>query len=335
MISFNKLESMNEAIKKKNLGFIYNYMEDRDNGILYPFSSFMMKYANKAGLDFCITTDINHRSGIIHDDKLIFMSYGTFDRLCKLANLMVKSGVLTGKKKDIEYYNLHLIDNPYVGFNNNEHDENLSDSELNLFLFLLHGFLVFIISHEIGHYVNKHGLRMKNNKADNVFDDITGHKYIKREELIASHARELVADNYALNKLKIHVKSAFHNEFFDFNHFLEWFKEDESDIFLSMLLITCYFKLSDGSNPCEHFNSTHPSTAARVHFIYACHMEILDNDVKMNKFSLLIKKVMLITNLIFSNTENTTELSWLEETSSPAMLDWFNEIYKEYPNWKC
>ncbi|MXE76007.1 hypothetical protein FQ028_26605, partial [Escherichia coli] len=75
-----KLNEINEILSKNQLGLIYDFINDRDNGLVLPFFSKYMDSVRKFDLDFCITTNSHFQCGIIYDEKLIFMSYGTFDR---------------------------------------------------------------------------------------------------------------------------------------------------------------------------------------------------------------------------------------------------------------
>jgi hypothetical protein len=326
-----KLEEINEKLIKRNRGFLYDLKHDRENGLILPFFAMYMNYANKNGLDFCFTTKTSFECGIIHDDKLIFMSYGTFDRLCKLAELIVRSGVITGKTRELNFFDLHLVEKPFVGFNNEERDE--TESESHLFMFILNTLMFFVFSHEVGHFVNRHGERNIKNTTDNIFDDVIGHKFIDKNQLISSHARELVADCYALNSVKKYIQSVFNNQDDYINNLVEDYKTKEGPVLLSLLLILCYFKLTDGLNDFDHFESTHPSTAARMRFIISCHIESLnahDDDIFIDKY---LTSIIDQCTSIFASVDAEFGLKWIVDTSTDEMTEWFNEVHKEYPKW--
>lgn len=290
-----------------------------------------MDSVNKFDLNFCITTDLNLRCGVIYNEKLIFMSYGTFDRLCKLSELIVRSGVITGNCKELNFYDLHFVTNPFVGFNNESGVE--SESESHLFMFVLDCLILFIVSHEVGHFINKHGDRIIKGNFDNIFDDVLGHREIDKAELISSHARELVADSFALNIVKKYVKSVFDEQAPYLSHLLDFYRCKEGSVVFSLLLILCYFKLSDGLTPHEHFKSTHPSTAARVRFIISCHIESLDNEDETIIFSVYYDLIMAQLKSIFASVGKDFYLTWIRDTSTPEMSEWFNEVYKEHVRW--
>ena len=328
-----KLEEMNFILKKHDLGLIYDVKNDRENGLLLPFFCMFMDSVNKVGLDFCITTELRIRCGIIHHEKLVFMSYGTFDRLCKLSELIVRSGVITVREMPLNFHDLHFVDNPFVGFNNEEREEN--ESESHLFMFVLECLMLFIVSHEVGHFINKHGDRETKRDFDGIFDDILGHRDIVETELIASHARELVADCFALNIVRNHIESVFDRKADYLNNLLPIFDGEKGGVLLSLLIIMSYFKLTDGQSPHEHFKSTHPSTGARVRFILSCYVESLVSDEQIEEFAPYYNILMVQLKLIFELLGYDSESSWLKSTTSPEMNEWFNKVYIEYPNWKA
>lgn len=326
-----KLNKINEILLKNQLGLMYDFENNKDNGLVLPFFCKYMDSVKKLGLDFCITTNLNFQCGIIYDERLIFMSHGTFDRLCKLSDLIFRSGVITGKSKDLNFYDLHFVANPFVGFKNEIREE--SESESHLFMFILDCLMLFIVSHEVGHFINKHGDRAIKQSIDTIFDDVLGHRKINRDELISNHAKELVADCFALNIVKKHVQSAFDQQAPYLDNLLNFYSIKEGGVVFSLLLILCYFKLSDGLSPYEHFQSTHPSTAARVRFILSCHIESLVNEDEEKIFGLHYGLIIAQFKLIFASMGDDLELRWIKDTNSPEMTKWFNDVYQEYPKW--
>lgn len=326
-----KLNEINKILSKNELGFIYDFENDRDNGLVLPFFCKFMDSVKQLDLNFCITTNLNFQCGIIYDEKLIFMSYGTFDRLCKLSELIFRSGMITGKIKKLNFYDLHLVTNPFIGFNNEKREE--SESESYLFMFILECLMLFIVSHEVGHFINKHGDRAISQSFDTIFDDVLGHRKIDGAALISSHARELVADSFALNVVKKHVQSAFDQQASYLDNLLNFYDCKEGGIVFSLLLILCYFKLSDGLSPHEHFQSTHPSTAARVRYILSCHVESLDNEDEEQEFGFFYNLMITQLKSIFSTMGDDFELSWIKDTSTPEMTMWFNDVYAEHEKW--
>ncbi|MEN4560892.1 hypothetical protein [Pantoea agglomerans] len=336
-----KLEEMNFILEKHGLGLIYDVENDRENGLLMPFFCMFMDSVNQVGLNFCITTELSIRCGIIHHEKLVFMSYGMFDRLCKLSELIARSGVITVKEMPLNFHDLHFVANPFVGFNNEDREED--ELESHFFMFVLECLMLFIVSHEVGHFINKHGNRETLRNFDGIFDDVLGHREISEAELIASHARELVADCFAFNIVRNHIESVFERKDDYLNNLLPVFDGEKGGVLLSLLIIVSYFKLTDGLSPHEHFKSTHPSTGARVRFILSCYVGSLVSDEEIEEvsdeeieefapyYNILMMQLNSIFKLLGYNSENT----WLKSTSSPEMIAWFDKVYIEYPNWKA
>ncbi len=105
-----KLDQLDSILQTHKLGYIYDFLNDRGNGLILPFFSIHMDSLNKIGLDFSITTDSTARAGIIYDKNLVFISQGLIDKLSKLTELIYISGAINGVKKDIRYHDLHFVE---------------------------------------------------------------------------------------------------------------------------------------------------------------------------------------------------------------------------------
>ena len=119
---------------KKNNFTDQSLQNDRDNGLVLPFFAKYMDQVRGIGLEFCVTTDMGARAGILYKHKLIFMSHGVFDRLCKLSLLIHSSGVLNDNPKHFDYVDLHFVDRPFTGFSPNDYRKE-PESDAHLFLF--------------------------------------------------------------------------------------------------------------------------------------------------------------------------------------------------------
>lgn len=319
-----RLQELDDILVKNKLGYIYDFLNDRDNGLVLPFFAKYMDAVKPVGLEFCITTDRGIRAGILYKHGLIFMSYGLFDRLCKLALLVHSSGVLNGNSKQFDFVDLHLVDNPFVGFNPEEHrDEPESDSHLLLFIFDC--LLCFVITHEVGHYVNKHGER------EEISDDIEGHRKISRKALIQSHTRELVADNYAFRYLRKDITIMNTNPIT--KDLLPHFKSEKGSTLLTLLLVSCYFKLMDGESPKSHFESTHPESAIRVHSIFATFLEPYMDTAEVGQYAQLLPLAITLLRDVFIHKNDSFELDWHGKAVTPEMIKWHSETCLEYKKW--
>ena len=321
-----RLKELNDILFNNDLGFIYDFLGDRDNGLVLPFFALHMDAVKKIGLEFCVTTETGIKAGILYKHKLIFMSYGLFDRLCKLALLIHSSGVLNASAKEFKFVDLHLVENPFKGFNDEETSSELG-GDAHLLLFLFDKLLSFIVAHEVGHYINRHGDRV------DFSDDSEGHKKISRESLIQSHTRELVADNYAFRALRHDITELISSHNPILNDLLPEYKSEQGAALLSLLFVACYFKLMDGQSPFSHFESTHPETAVRIHSIFATYLEPYMDTDKQDEMAALLPLAISLLKRIFKHKGDDFVLDWQGKKSTLEIKQWHLEVENEYPKW--
>jgi hypothetical protein len=314
-----KLQELNQVLQTYNLGFMYDFLNDRENGLIFPYFCHFMDTLNEIGLDFSITTDITPQAGIIYKEKLVFISYGLIDRLSKLSELIYCSGTFNSEKTDLRYYDLHFIVNPFKGF---QHDVNQFDNDP-IYLFIFDNLLSFVVFHEIGHFIHEHGLRKE------ILNDFIGHLEIEPDELISSHAREIVADNYAFKLLLEKITIQVQRYQIKINT-LEKMKNSEA--ILTIFIITCYFQMMDGSGNYNHFKSTHPEAAMRGCSIMATYIENvhLESDISLQESINII--IGLLTK-VFSELDKKYNFDWGSRIKLPEMIEWQEKIYHEYDKW--
>ncbi|MGY6448052.1 hypothetical protein ACXIT2_22315 [Vibrio parahaemolyticus] len=323
-----RLKELDKILMDNKLGFIYDFLGERDNGLVLPFFARYMDGVIKKGLEFCVTTDRNATAGILYKHNLVFISYGLFDRLCKLSLLIYSSGVLDGKEKPFNFVNLHLVENPFQGFS--DEADNFGDkSEVQLLLFVFDSLLGFIVAHEIGHFINKHGDRL------DFSGDVRGHKHIERDELIPSHARELVADHYAFRALEFDIENTISSDNPVVSNLLDKFKSQRGMALLSLLFIACYFKLMDGHSPYPHFESTHPEAGVRAHFLFACYLEPYMDTSQQDYMSEVLPLTISMLQEIYEYKGDDFVIDWSEKNSSEEIKQWYLEVYSELHKWSA
>lgn len=322
----NKLSQLNDILIQNQLGFIYDFKNEKENGLILPFFAKYMDLLNELNHDFCVTTDLTSRAGILYKEKLIFISHGLFSRLCKLSSLMFNSGVFNGNMKKLKYFDLNLVERPFEEFFP-EQNRNETKSESYLFLFIFDCLLSFIVHHELGHLFNGHGDRVDTS------DDIEGHRKIASEKTIQSHCRELVADNFAFISLNKKIKQSIDNADSQTSDLLECFKGEFGPTIMTLTIIGSYFTLMDGSGYIDHFSSTHPIAPVRIHSIYASFLDrYLDTPNEALAKAVIYLTLDNITN-IFKIVNSDFKLNLYSKTSTPEMTNWSKAIFIEYPNW--
>ncbi len=317
------LDRIDKVLSENNLGFSYDYLHEEDNSLIHPFFASTMDNCKQIGLEFTITTDRLARAGILYEERLIFISFGLFDRLCKLSELIVCSGLIDNSSNTFRYASLDLIDNPFTWPNEKKELFNTPDKN-ELFLFIFDTLFSFIVAHEIGHYHHKHGERKDDIKI-NLFDDIIGHREIK-ENIISSHAREIIADSFAfwntIEKTKKYIrKKNFRNSY---------------ATFLTVFILSSYFQMMD-KNKCsfeEHSKSTHPLSIIRTRILFTICMNNDELGINNENFPILLASVSTNIQKLFKIIDVEVLNNFLEETNDENFTKWFKLVHKEFPLWE-
>lgn len=329
------IERINKTLVEKQLGFIYDFKDIKGNGLILPFFARTMDSCMKNDMQFAITTDQETRAGILYNEKLIFISFGLFDRICKLSELIVSSGIIDNEKIEYRYSSLDFIDNPFNGFigESTLYDK---DQKNTLFLIIFETLFNFIIHHEIGHHYHKHGERQHNTSTDRLFDDMINHKKISKTEAIQSHARELIADKYSF-WITISNVTNFLKKYNNINFTLmDTVKNSDKPAYLSIFLISCYFKMMDGNNLTfeDHITSTHPIAAFRAKYLYASFLESKKDESDDHRITFMIYTIMQNVATLFHEIDKFAECDFVSAISTNEMDSWFSKIYQEFPNWQ-
>ncbi len=194
-------------------------------------------------------------------------------------------------------------------------------------MFIFDNLLTFVISHEVGHFYHEHGKRFTTNNV--ILDDVEGHRKINTNDLVSSHARELAADNYAFDTLLDNIENTIQTHIRSFSPL---FKEKNGSVILTILIISCYFQMMDGSSGHEHFNSTHPEAAMRGCSVMATYVENL-KEGEENKVSGIFAVVIDLLTNIFSTLDVEYKFDWAGRMAEPKMKLWHFEVFNECSKW--
>lgn len=317
-------ERLEEKINTLELGMAYDLLNTDENGLIYPYYLLYKDSLSNAGFDFLITTNRNPNAGVLYREKLIIMSQGLIDRLSKLAELIVSSGVLDGEKVKLRYFDLDFSANSFRGFDNKGSIYE-TPQKTKLFHFVFTTLMSFVLHHEVGHVYHKHGERLQ---QPNYFGDSQGHAKISAVDAISSHARELIADIHSFLKLmkSTEEKLSSSNDF----GLIEHFNDHKNTRHILLILVTCYFRMMDMRSTLSHFESTHPEAVVRAFAIYAksCSLE------KNQAIAILdVFRSLDLVKQIFSYLEQPLPNDWLDKIWSTDMLEWQKKVQNEYSFW--
>lgn len=259
--------TIEEILRKTKLG--WEYVSDEENILFEMYKYLAQNLCDIVNAKFVFIKDKGQTAGVIYDYKLIFMSSGMFVSLCKLADLIIKSGLYTNTKQELKYYNLDFTEKPYE-YTYPYFLQNSNEDDDKLFHFTLKILIEFIVLHEIGHLINNHGTRTQ--QRDNLIFSVDTKNNIRlsKEDSINSQAREIIADNYASFTLMALLGAKLHN--LNGDHLDDAVKKyiTSDSVFLYFFLTTIYlyFKMTNNEFSKDNiFNSSHPPPPFRINTI--------------------------------------------------------------------
>ncbi|EGR0664528.1 hypothetical protein E2J97_04365 [Vibrio cholerae] len=325
-----KIEIQQKLSKKiiQKLGDAYDFGE-YNNELYFIFYQKYKKVINDYDLDFIVTKNSYPTAAIDYETKAIIITDGLLDRLFKLSELIVYSGVLDNEKVELRYYDIHFTDNPFRYINEKE---NISTTKKGLFHFVFNMLMNFVIHHEVAHFMNEHGKRFGNNKHGDISDNLLfleGYTELSCEdenEIIASHARELIADYISFRVLlKTEIKSP---EKIGLNKF---YSNPNNMTMLILLIISSYFRVMDVFFNSKFFNNTHPTSVIRAYAIWSkyCAEDSLIQPIKLAEIFYSLDEVRKV----FDYYGQPIPENWLEEALSEDASCWIKKVSNDYKNW--
>ncbi|MCQ8847890.1 hypothetical protein NQT74_04810 [Alteromonas stellipolaris] len=325
--SFNRhTEYLNPTLIKYNLGFHYEVLENKENGLLQPFFFKLCDELKKDNLDFAITHDDTVNAGVLYRENLVFITFGMFDSLCKLAELICCSGVLGNEKSEKRYENLNFIGNPFTGF---KKTKPVFDCETTskLLLVIFDCLLVFVIGHEKGHIDNAHGNIGQSKITEDITNTITGNLSV-----ISQHAKELVADLSGFNHAKYRLNYSISKNKHTSPEVSKLLNNIDSDT-LVLFILTCFFKMMDniyGVSP-DMTTRSHPYASFRAHTLLA--MKFNYKNLESGGFDSL-NAILTMVDEVFEYSSARHDSEWLKKSTTKEMSEWYSMIYGEIPKWR-
>lgn len=320
---------LSNTLFANNLGEYLDVQEVCENELFELFETVGRQICVENELFFAFSASECVQAGIIYDSRIVFMTYGMFNSICKLAEKMTLSGSWTGTEaKESDYYCLTEGRVPFKF----SHDRNFSDDTVSLhfFIYVLNVLFRFIIFHEIAHYVKKHNYR-DNQPKEGITSDMLGYESNGPEQdTLSKQARELVADAASFSHLLAYSQACFDSEEPLIQTLKGVFPNDFATSTLNLSIIYCYFKMMDnGKGADKLFTLSHPTAAFRAKVILSHYIEINTNEESDSDFIRILYFVINLSSTIFDSDRN----SFLSEVQGEKIDDWFMKLYKEQEKW--
>ena len=146
MYSENRIELLKNRIDsilfKNNLGQRFEPDDFPENILFKLFQRIGSNFSNNYNYLFGFSNDKGTQAVIFHKEKLIVMSFGMFDTICKIAETITISGVFINCKIEHRYFNIPYPENPFIYKNSNSFYT--EEPEELLFLFHVIHEIIFI-----------------------------------------------------------------------------------------------------------------------------------------------------------------------------------------------
>ncbi|MGR9466323.1 hypothetical protein [Rhizobium leguminosarum] len=206
-----------------------------------------------------------------------------------------------------------------------------------LFVAILSVLFRFVTYHELGHIWNDHGLRRKGRAG--VCVDAVGSGRPDAERSIASQAREIIADSFALNRTiqvldrELQLKADLEMTKILRQKLLPT-REAVAEFVLTLVFL--YFRVSDLWNWVQEARDTltHPPSPFRAKALAAALHEHRHLDISQASADLAVRKAVVggeaLVSVILSIYPNP---NWMSSISGPGDDAHFRRIYDEIPRW--
>lgn len=295
-------------------------------------------------LSFTFNCDRGLQAYAVYKSRLVVVTAGLFDFLCRLADRIVSKGIFPeiGKLADpvwnpdpshAQQTARELIqDRP---FDNNSPVWKENPDRKGLFFYLLFTSFRFVVLHEIGHFYHKHENRTKGATASLEVDSAQP-RLLPHPDALDAQTRELVADKFAVDVLLRIVEGEVERIkktalTAPLGQTLLSTKEKRRQFVLQIVYL--YFSATDripGYDPTESVRMSHPPAAFRLVTIAASLTENLDNEhVRKNVLATTILSDAVIS--VALNREPDPD--WLAHMQDPIFSDHYKQLYERVGAW--
>ncbi|WP_155254726.1 M48 family metalloprotease [Pseudomonas corrugata] len=288
---------------------------------------------------------------IVYRSNLVVMTAGMFNVLCRLASKIVSSGAFVVFEGGAEPTWTPNVDNNFKsvtsGLSSVAFDWNLesrawkqSPERMAIFAYVLKTLSRFVVLHELGHAYHNHGIRFQAGVSNFIDVDMAEPELTTNESGVASQAREVIADNFAFNRLrKIQEMELARNVGEEATSLLvkKLLQGEQERVSFLLTMAYLYFHMMDRRDwhSQDVFKLTHPPSPFRLKHLFALTLENGIADLSEDEVGEILSLCHYGCNVLVSLVYNQYPLEDLfEEVSGPRFDKLFNELYKEYPKWQ-
>ncbi|MCH4550638.1 hypothetical protein MK632_33580 [Rhizobium changzhiense] len=208
-----------------------------------------------------------------------------------------------------------------------------------LFLAILSVLFRFVTYHEAGHLWYDHGRRRGGRDRASIFVDKTEPREAGSVGAIASQAREIIADSFALERtIKVIDRELTLKAEFEMTKILraKLLPDQKAIAGFVLTMVFIYFRVSDRSNwhSASLHALSHPPAPFRAKAIAAALFEHRHLSISEDAAGSAIRSATAGSEAILSVMLGIyPNLHWLENVSTTEFDDHFKKIYDEIPQW--
>ncbi|WP_157118836.1 hypothetical protein [Azohydromonas lata] len=309
----------------------------------------MCRGMDSAPIDFCFSDSNSIQAYAIYEERMVVVTKGMFSMISKLAMIMVSKKMFPalGSVGDPEWSPKlerttiplrQLLNSEEFDWVNRRPEWIASKERQGLFFYLLLSLFRFVVLHEIGHIVNKHGDKHRTASAFEV--DQVGGSTLSREQAVSSQAKESVADHFAfhrfLNLLHRELKLKGEDELLLMLK-PHLFSDVTGEIGYSLMVSYLFFSIMDRGDwwAGDPYTFSHPPAPFRVRTLLAGVQEFGAIGLNADECGLAVAKAALGAEAIVATSFGRfPDMYWLDSVSGESYKNIYQEIFEELPKWQ-
>ncbi|MFM0174611.1 hypothetical protein PQR33_35350 [Paraburkholderia sediminicola] len=294
-------------------------------------------------LNFTFNCDKRIQAYAVYESKLVVVTAGLFDFLCRLADRIVSKGLLPALGRAVApSWTLSSVrsdqtprkliqDAPFVDGVSEWKDDPERHA---LFFYLLLTLFRFVVFHEMGHFYHGHDKRSPESSASMDVDSAQP-RLLPKNEALDAQARELVADKFAMDMLTICTEAEVERmKRTPFMAPLEKTLLNSKERRMQFLLQAAYiyFAATDrlpDSVPEEGIRMSHPPAAFRLVTLAAMVTENLDGEKTHSALAATIVGDALIAVAL----DRKPDPEWLARMQVPTLVEHYKKLHDRFSFW--